>query len=257
MLSTLGQWLRDLFSHIPSDSSAALQSSLIGSWYLHPDRHVWEFVFLNLLCIGVVYYLGRRPWDVVVPAAATSRRSATTLDWLTFATCLTLLIATITYKILTERLIYMLQPCHMWLMTLLYLSVTHGVKSSPKGGSSALDIPSIVFNVYIHNTYGAWLALATPGAPVSMLISFVCLLFDHADTRDLKLPFEVFSFFFEHALLVGLPLVYLVTRRFNVYKPRVFFVWAAMFLYHVDILLPVSLIAGSNLNYMMVRQPSC
>lgn len=75
------------------------------------------------------------------------------------------------------------------------------------------------------------------------------------DTRDLLLPGEVFTFWAEHAVLVALPLLYMWQRRFVLYKPRILLMWGILFLYHVDVLLPVSFISGGNLNYMMVRSP--
>ncbi len=74
-----------------------------------------------------------------------------------------------------------------------------------------------------------------------------------ADTRDLKLFGERFSFFLQHTLLVGLPIVYLARRRFNVYQPRVVYSWAWKLLFHTDVLVPVSLLVGANLNYVVVR----
>ena len=95
-------------------------------------------------------------------------------------------------------------------------------------------------------------------APPLLLLLLLLLC---ADTRDLKLPGEVFTFYLEHVLLVALPLIYLTQRRFNLFDGRVLYQWALMFLYHVDVLLVVSILAGGNINYMMVSRepwsPSC
>ena len=74
----------------------------------------------------------------------------------------------------------------------------------------------------------------------------------HADTRDLRLPGEVLTFAVEHVVLIMAPLLFIWQRRFNVCEPRVLCMWAVLFLFHVDILLPVSLIWGGNINYIVV-----
>ncbi len=74
------------------------------------------------------------------------------------------------------------------------------------------------------------------------------------DTRDLKLPGEKISFFTQHVLMVGLPMVMIARRRFHLYHPRVLYCWAVKFMLHVNVLLPVSLLFGSNLNYMLVSR---
>jgi hypothetical protein len=101
--------------------------------------------------------------------------------------------------------------------------------------------------------------------------------------RGLDLPFERFSFVLQHILLIVLPLIWVVQRRYDLYKVRyalhcsryctssmshrspslvclfgsqgfrpTLMCWAAFFLMHLDLFWPVSLFTLSNVNYMMV-----
>jgi hypothetical protein len=92
--------------------------------------------------------------------------------------------------------------------------------------------------------------VAAPACVVD-LVAFV-FLFRVADFRDLRMPGEVFTYIAEHLVLVLLPLLFVYQRRFNVCHPRILYMWAVLFLFHVDVLLPVSLYAGGNINYIVV-----
>ena len=67
------------------------------------------------------------------------------------------------------------------------------------------------------------------------------------------MPGECVSFFVQHVLLVGLPVVYIARRRFHLYEPRIWYCFSWKLLFHTDVLVPVSLALGGNLNYVVVR----
>jgi hypothetical protein len=69
----------------------------------------------------------------------------------------------------------------------------------------------------------------------------------------MDLPGERILFYVQHVTLVVAPLVAILCRRFFLYRPRVLYCWGLMACYHWNVLLPVSLLTGTNLNFMMVR----
>lgn len=97
--------------------------------------------------------------------------------------------------------------------------VTHGIRCS-----------------YINFWYGTLLALAAP------------------DLRGLHLPGEMFNFFSQHTMLFALPAVWIIKRRYNMYKGfwLSILMWAIAFTLHFDLLWPMSILGFGNLNYMLV-----
>lgn len=170
LVAAAGQWLRDSFPHISDDPTIALETSVLGAWYLHPEQHVWEILGLNIALIALVISLAKKPWTVQVPHVP---RVITWLDVATSLLCVLLVVVIITYKLLTDRTIYMFQPCHLLLYCLVYLAVSTG------GGPPAIagiDAPSFVFNFYLHSMYGAWLALVMPGEGTGLgQCAYVCV----------------------------------------------------------------------------------
>lgn len=244
-VTSAAQWLEDALPHITRDLGRSVASSVVPSWFLSPVQHVWEFLVLNSILVPMVLFLTlRAPWEVVEPAAVAAptgtRRPRATLvldtaiavgKWVVLVT----IGATLVYKLLTNRGLYLLQPCHV--LNVLLAIICFSSPAAAFKGPAASHLPSIAFNVYLHSVYGAWLALAMP------------------DTRDLHLPTERFCFYLQHALLVGLPMLLIARRKFHLYRPRVLYSWAWKFAYHVDVLLPASLVFGGNLNYMLVPPP--
>jgi len=242
-----GQSLQDAFPHIPNDTGMPMVSSLTPFWYLSPTQHVKELLFVNLGLLPVILLLMRAaPWRVILPAAASSvahggkhdtanvpAAASRSLALLRGAAhvgkvvSVLTIISTVVYKASTDRMIYLLQPCHIMNAMLVYLSF-----ATP--GSLA---GAVVFNFYLHACFGAWLALLQP------------------DTRDLLMPGECASFFAQHLTLTLLPMVFIALRRFDLYEPRAFVCWGWKLLYHIDVLLPLSLYVGANLNYVVVPPP--
>ncbi len=61
----------------------------------------------------------------------------------------------------------------------------------------------------------------------------------------------------QHWLLVGVPVLLVARRRYHLYSPRVLYSWAFMFLFHLDVLVPWSLVFNGNVGYVMVRAALC
>ncbi len=164
------EFLVDALPHLSHDPTDALSSSIMAAWYLPPERHVWEFLGLNLVLIALVVLAGRSPWLLLLPSAPVAqpkpKKALHWTDYALFLTCVALAIATAVYKLSTNRTIYLLQPCHMLLFSLVYLSLQRPEPAATDARQrvSKLDTPSLVFNFYLHSMYSAWLALAVPGA---------------------------------------------------------------------------------------------
>lgn len=221
------RWIVDAFPHIPSDTTAALQSSILSAWFVHPERQVVEFVIVNAALIAVLAAVRKLPWKVAVPAVP---HKLSPIDFVLAAACVIVCAGVVYCKVMTGRLIYLLQPCHVTMAILTALTLKTSRPPLPGGP----DAPSFLFNAYIHWMCGAWAAVAAP------------------DTRDQTMIAEGVFFWSEHALLCLLPLYYLYTRRFTLYEPRIVHMWDLFILYHANVLLPASLLSGNNLNYVMV-----
>eukprot|EP01138_Halocafeteria_seosinensis_P009713 gb/GECG01009924.1/.p1 GENE.gb/GECG01009924.1/~~gb/GECG01009924.1/.p1 ORF type:complete len:415 (+),score=21.86 gb/GECG01009924.1/:1-1245(+) len=168
--------------------------------------------------------------------------------------------ATVTFKALTGRMLYLLQPCHIANALLLVNSVFPGVAvdpapriKSPTGinGDTSTDAhtprvrirrriwSSIIFAYIVDTWYGSLGALMMP------------------DTRGLLLPGEVFSFFFQHTLLTLVPPYYLFRGRFEVPLRfgNIVANWAFFGLLHFALFLPLSLYLGDNINFIVHPPP--
>lgn len=135
--------------------------------------------------------------------------------------------ATLFYKGSTGRLIYLLQPCHLSNALLLLLTLL------PRGSRLA----TWLFFFNLHTAYGTWMAVLMP------------------DLKNLILPGEVLYFFTQHGMLLALPAVWLVRRRYALFAHSArltTLMWALFALLHFGVLLPVSLMTNTNINYMMM-----
>lgn len=232
--------------HIPRDltgavdASGSVVTSIIPCWYLSPLQHVWEFVAENLILVPLLLR-SSRAWTVTESATGPSPRLRA-LDtaihasgWVT----LVVLAVTLLYKHLTERLVYVLQPCHVMTGVLAWLCFAQPAAGAGAcGRTPSAHLPSILFNVVcLHWVFGCWLAILAP------------------DTSTLLLPLEPEFFHVQHWLLVGVPVLLVARRRYHLYSPRVLYSWAFMFLFHLDVLVPWSLVFNGNVGYVMVPPP--
>ncbi|EPZ34662.1 hypothetical protein O9G_002980, partial [Rozella allomycis CSF55] len=133
------------------------------------------------------------------------------------------------HKSNNNTLIFLMQPCHVNLIILMCITLM------------TTPIRTYLFNVYLHNQWGvSWLAIFNP------------------DLRSHHQPLETFNFFFEHIVLVVLPIYWIYSKKITVWK----FSWKFAFqsywcfaMYHAWILEPLSYISAQNLNYMMAPPP--
>ena len=135
--------------------------------------------------------------------------------------------ATVAYKLaIPGRLPYLLMPCHLHTKTLLYLSFT----------GAASRVNNKVHFVSLCLNWGTWLALASP------------------DTRSLTLPLERVHFWASHALLLSLPVTWLLRRRYHIYGglPGMATTWAVFCLIAIFPVQYISILLARNITYMMI-----
>lgn len=187
-------------------------ASNTATWFLSPEQHLVEWAIFNCVCAWLLYTQAKRHrWTVLVAADARDPSDSAWVwaDRLLAACSISVLCATLVFKYLSNCMIFLLQPCHIQNLALVIFAVSRG------------RFAGTVFNIYLHCQFGAWLALLGP------------------DTSELLLPGEVFSFFFQHVLLVTAPFYYIARRRFPLYNRRVLYCWALYVLFHLNILFPV------------------
>ena len=185
MLHDLAVALEAALPHMSWDIDGCMVSSLRPCWFLSPLQHVWEFVLVNAVLLPLLaYWTLKHPWRVVVPAATPAERlsaagkpgsrmdsALAALEVLGAATGVCTLVATVVFKILSHKLMYLLQPCHVLNLALVYLAFSR--RSEQKDNPGKVNVPSVVFNVYLHSCYGAWLALLQPGTSTCPDVSLV------------------------------------------------------------------------------------
>lgn len=198
--------------------------------------------FLFVLCWGLTRGGEKDLWRVAIPHRSSpegpngiGRRLLKALDTVLRVVCLACCALTVWYKIVTDRKVYLLQPCHLsnFLLGLLCLY-------SPRRHHWA----RLLFYANLTTSYGTLIACLAP------------------DTKSLRQPFEKEFFFTQHYMLLVLPCVWLIRRRAALYAGLKLdtYLWAVFALMHWLIFLPASLLRsggngigpGANVNYMMM-----
>lgn len=219
------------------------QRAMVGSWYLHPERHVLEYI----VYVAISFLLIR----TILPTVSQYPRSqASNLYPPRFIKITTLLIYScqLIYKIngYPGKLLFMGMPCNvLWTiwMTLCFLPL-------------APQTMHIMHQLIIPYTSLAVVAVATP------------------DTSDLAMWMEIPFFFFMHYALIGYVIYFLRWGRISVlpvsYNSSTsngdgivlnFIKWwtlaCAFFgLFYFGVATPLSLKLGLNLNYMLSPPPT-
>jgi hypothetical protein len=211
--------------------------SLVGSWYLTPERHALEMMLLPPLFVFVLWK------SIPSLRLLEERNSASMMTYdhprgipILSVVCMSMLLV---YKTLGQKLLYLCMPCNIqWALTVL---LCFGNLSGPSQGLLKQFI--LCFSGY------TVVALATP------------------DTSDCLYFGEAAFFFFNHTVLLAIPILYLVTRRISVFSPSksCSTLWfnmqwwlASCAAFGIFYFLPVTLVAifsGQNLNYMMSPPP--
>jgi hypothetical protein len=125
--------------------------------YVHPRQHALELVFLSstFACASYHFYgqaLGPGTYNRFLLTHFVPAAKAT---WAERGVLLSLIASyglTLTHKILRKNILFMLQPCHVNCLLLIFTMLARK--------SSAL--PNIIFNIYLHTQWGGLAALVFP-----------------------------------------------------------------------------------------------
>ena len=213
-----------------------------GAWSLTPEQHVVEFLLANLSFLTLAYFayhlytstphhsLARQPTSSPTTQAQQRHSHASTPH--TAWSYVQVFLLTLSYTLLvihkyrSDRLWFLLQPCHVLHLLLLYLTTL------PPASTTAM----FLFNLYLHLLFSPFLGLVA------------------ADTSCYQQPLEYFNWGLQHVLLLLLPLISLLPpSSYPLLTGTPFFLLAFSIevLYHSAILTPAALATGFNLNYVL------
>ncbi|KAJ1501369.1 hypothetical protein HMI54_010035 [Coelomomyces lativittatus] len=243
MASILDLYILDPLSNFVKEWSADMpleinrNSSIQGSWYLSPKQHAIEFILYNFFfSYGIEHFLAKAlakntpTYNALKKAMKEAPTRRSRLDILFLILLCSSLSLVVIYKLYRKTTIFLLQPCHVSMASLILLLLYNPKKEAPHIG----------FNIYLHTIWGTILALLVP------------------DLRDCDLFFERYNFWIEHLLLLITPVYILLKRRLALFPLTPNLAFAAFFfkaLYHSLLLSLVSLIFGVNVNYLLLPPP--
>uniref|UniRef100_A0A7S4N1I1 Uncharacterized protein n=1 Tax=Guillardia theta TaxID=55529 RepID=A0A7S4N1I1_GUITH len=219
-----------LFKFRPDFPFERPTSSIPASWYISPKQTFGELVVWNLFFWTLTYVIFMRcDFRRRLGLPKHGVRKVTYGDVFLGTQVLASLLWVLYYKYLTNTVVYILQPCHLVSIMLVYLfwcrDIAHG---------------SLIFSMFTHMNVGTLLALGFPD------------LTDYR-RRGIYPAFSIFNFFVLHVLLAVAPLHFEWQESFP-FKKGLFAVtmgFALLGILHWTILLPVSILVGNNINYMM------
>lgn len=233
-IHTKAPWLEEVPYAAPDTDTR------LSTWYLPPHQVVAEWMFFIFVFIGTIAY-GR-------PVARTEpihlSRSKRLGLFLTFQTCLWTLVAVVYYKFrswvqLGEWFapLYFFQPCHVLLTAYVVLCL---IIIYSRGESSTANAVTL-FHVLFDLQWFTWVAIVLPDMQALIERDFFG---------------EYFLFYFEHVLLVVLPYTMLcfglASATHDTWEGRMFRAWYSLAwfgLHHIQVMTPVSLISGIQINY--------
>ncbi|KNC55333.1 uncharacterized protein AMSG_10981 [Thecamonas trahens ATCC 50062] len=216
---------------LPADAYLPDTSAKAGTWFLSPEQHFVELVAFSAVYLAVVAWGCSRIGKKAVgprlkPVHGAVRLACAGTGLLLFA----ILVRTVGWKMAKGSLAFLLQPCHIFSLVLVI------VLMAPR---SSLGV--VLFNMHLFVQWAPWMALLMP------------------DLRTYTPgSLELYSFFVQHIIIAGAPLVLMVTGIIPVLPRRgawmaFGFGWWAM--YQVWVLGFGSLLTGVNLNYMLAPPP--
>jgi hypothetical protein len=229
---------RNIFLEKPDDYAVRYKGLLNPPmyWFVSPATTGLEFaavlVALALLIRALTRGSRAALWKVAIPARSPTwtPRADTGLaiaDYGLRLVCVICAVLTVYYKIETNRIAYLLQPCHLSNFLLAALCFVDPAKSAVAQG---------LFFFNLNTSFGTLIALLAP------------------DTINLRLPGEHAFFFSQHYMLLLLPLVWLLRRRYALYRGwrLTLLMWAYFAVMHWAAFLPTSILDNKNVNYMML-----
>jgi len=234
-----------LTTRFPLPIGVCPEDSEEGAWFLSPSQHLIESSVMIVLCSTVMIIAGRKMYKQVKAEERTSAKAGAPVRKPDPPSALVrffdVLLSTILFASLctvvvhkwnaVNKMPYLLQPCHLLHAFMLY------ILTLPRGSTRG----AVLLSIYLHELSAPFLGTVA------------------ADLTCYKQRFEALNWGVQHGMLLIMPLYLLATRRFG---DRVhggaalfFFSFAAMTLLHYLILVPVSVLTSTNLNYVMCAPP--
>ena len=212
-------------------------TSLYGSWFLSPAQHGFEFIAFNAAIVSLfLLSLGQSLRKLNLQKLLKQYRKTQHLnsiysrlfDRIMLGCCIGVFGIMLAHKYQKDMFLFLLQPCHMNLMTFIILFMMDPAESI---------VPHLIFNAVLHLNWGAFLAIATP------------------DLRDCDLFLEYEIFWIEHYLLLIIPVYCMIMKKFVVFElsfPVAVTAFMVKAFYHSFLLSAVALRTSINLNYVLV-----
>ncbi|CAK4987448.1 unnamed protein product [Aphanomyces euteiches] len=231
MLLTLAvDFLADIYKRIgPKETpwNPHLPLEYRAEWYLTPHHHALETIVFGSLYMLIALFMHRSitqkdKWKELAPA-----RSPTTSDWVWFVIAITSWGAAYYYRHIVPgywRLAYMLQPCHMLTGSFAILSLWPGRTSN------------YIFQVCVSLTWSSVIAIVFP------------------DMSDYTEWADMFNYWYEHALILLIPIMLCRSGRFVYLGDWHFIVlgYAVTGIYHSIVLQVACLVTEVNIATMAV-----
>ncbi|KAG0317759.1 hypothetical protein BGZ99_006110 [Dissophora globulifera] len=209
-----------------------------GTWYLSPRQHTIEFVCYNVLffvLFRIALHLFRKKGSAfysprlnqLSESFSNNVLQGHVMDKAVLVMLCGSYALTVYHKVFGDNFMYLLQPCHVNLLLLIFTMV--GPKES--------EVTKMAFNSYLHYIWATIFALSFP------------------DTTENGLWLVIENFWLEHYLLLLVPVYLIYTGRFVVFPLSFSYAmlsYALFSLFHSFILSGVGLLTGHNLNYMLV-----
>ncbi|KAK3814884.1 MAG: TMEM164 family-domain-containing protein [Benniella sp.] len=204
-----------------------------GTWYLSPRQHTIEFVCYNVLFfvlfrVGLHLFRKKGPrLDQLSESINNNVLRGHVMDKAVLVLLCGSYALTVYHKVFGDNFVYLLQPCHVNLLLLIFTMV----------GPRESKVTKMAFNSYLHYIWATIFALSFP------------------DTTENGLWLVIENFWLEHYLLLLVPVYLIYTGRFIVFPLSFSYAvlsYALISLFHSFILTGCGLLTGQNLNYMLV-----
>jgi len=196
-------------------------SKVKSSWFLAPEQHFIEFTIISLWIGHWFKNFLTNGIDAFVLPEDYEPKPIDNIDIALSVAILLHGIAILTFKLMRDRVWFMLQPCNITTWMLVWMCVSRS------------EYCVWGFNLYLHTMWGSWLGFVA------------------ADLRDYNNKIEICSFFTMHILIIGIPYVWIARGSLPVYDFAIYDSFMLMIILHWWIYLPVSMLSGWHINYMM------
>lgn len=206
-----------------------------GAWCLSGWQHIFEFIVINGYSFwSFWYHYQKHQKEINASQKHQQKQHVVQLQrpaYTQWTDKLVLVFLLISISIIGIhkwsgcKMCFLWQPCHICHTLLIIITLLPGGEG----------LGSTLFSTYIHMLVGPFLGMVA--ADRTVYIQYL----------------ELENWFFQHALLLFVPLYFMITKKFPVHANWNFF-WMGyniLTLIHFFLLIPLSFVTGCNLNYML------